>query len=288
MPRSACETATIPFSSGSTGEPKGVELTHANLLSNVDALLEVIALGPGDTLLGVLPLYHSICVLTWQDAIVKGADLAIARELRETPPRNPSRELIPPSPDRRRYLTRGKGAPDLAAGLDESERVPFNSFREWRAVTAHREGLPRPISCSPSAHSCRSCSTGRTVSGRRGASVPAPANTESPIPAEREHWVRTMQRDSPEGAGARGRCYPPPMDWRERISVDPKICHGKACIEGTRVMVSVVLDNLAAGATSAQIVKSYPSIQEEDIRAAIAYAAELARERVIPFLPGAA
>ena len=72
------------------------------------------------------------------------------------------------------------------------------------------------------------------------------------------------------------------MDWRERISVDPQICHGKACIKGTRIMVSIVLDNLAAGVSIEEILKSYPSLSPEDIQAAIAYAAELARERVIP------
>lgn len=71
------------------------------------------------------------------------------------------------------------------------------------------------------------------------------------------------------------------MDWRERIAVDPQVCHGKACIKGTRVMVSVILDNLAAGVTPEQLQKSYPSVSPEDVQAAIAYAAELARERVI-------
>lgn len=71
------------------------------------------------------------------------------------------------------------------------------------------------------------------------------------------------------------------MAWRERISVDPLICHGKACIKGTRIMVSVILDNLAAGVSPEEILQSYPSLNSEDIRAAIAYAAELARERVI-------
>jgi uncharacterized protein (DUF433 family) len=71
------------------------------------------------------------------------------------------------------------------------------------------------------------------------------------------------------------------MDWRERISVDPLVCHGKACIKGTRIMVSVILDNLAAGVSPEEILKSYPSLSPEDIQAAIAYAAELARERVI-------
>ena len=74
----------------------------------------------------------------------------------------------------------------------------------------------------------------------------------------------------------------PSMNWIERISVDPNICHGKACILGTRVMVSVVLDNLAAGLSPAEIVRSYPSLQPDDVAAAMAYAAELARERVVP------
>jgi len=67
-------------------------------------------------------------------------------------------------------------------------------------------------------------------------------------------------------------------DWQERISINPAVCHGKACIRGTRVMVSVILDNLAAGVPCEEIVASYPSIQEPDIQAALAYAAELARE----------
>jgi len=72
------------------------------------------------------------------------------------------------------------------------------------------------------------------------------------------------------------------MDWRARISTDPNICHGKACVAGTRIMVSAVLDNLAAGANAAEILRLYPSLHAEDVTAAIAYAAELARERVVP------
>jgi uncharacterized protein (DUF433 family) len=71
------------------------------------------------------------------------------------------------------------------------------------------------------------------------------------------------------------------MDWHDYITVDPLICHGKACIQGTRVMVSVVLDNLAAGLDREEILRSYPSLTREAIQAAIAYAADLARERVI-------
>ena len=71
------------------------------------------------------------------------------------------------------------------------------------------------------------------------------------------------------------------MRWRERIIVDPLVCHGKACIKGTRIMVSVILDNLAEGVTEAEILKSYPPLRPEDIKAAIAYAAELSRERLV-------
>lgn len=62
------------------------------------------------------------------------------------------------------------------------------------------------------------------------------------------------------------------MNWSERIIVEPTVCHGKACIRGTRIMVSVVLDNMAAGLGPADIVRSYPSLQLEDVTAAVAYA----------------
>ena len=71
------------------------------------------------------------------------------------------------------------------------------------------------------------------------------------------------------------------MNWREYITVDPQVCHGKACIKGTRVLVSVVLDNLAAGLTVEEVTQSYPSITAEAVRAALAYAADLAGERVL-------
>jgi uncharacterized protein (DUF433 family) len=72
------------------------------------------------------------------------------------------------------------------------------------------------------------------------------------------------------------------MNWQEHITVDPNVCHGKPCIKGTRVMVSVILDNLAAGLTLEDLIKSYPSVSREAVQAAIAYAADLARERVVP------
>ncbi len=61
------------------------------------------------------------------------------------------------------------------------------------------------------------------------------------------------------------------MSWWNYIAVDPTICHGKACIKGTRIMVSVVLDNLAAGLTADEILQSYPSLTYEAVQAAINY-----------------
>jgi uncharacterized protein (DUF433 family) len=77
------------------------------------------------------------------------------------------------------------------------------------------------------------------------------------------------------------------MNLLEQISVDPLICHGKACIKGTRVMVSIILDNLAAGVSSGEILKSYPTLNPDDIKAALAYGAELAKERFISIGVGA-
>ena len=70
-------------------------------------------------------------------------------------------------------------------------------------------------------------------------------------------------------------------DWRERISIDPNICHGKPCIKGTRIWVSLIVDNLASGSTEEEIIEAYPLLTKEDIKAALAYAAEMARERYV-------
>ena len=69
------------------------------------------------------------------------------------------------------------------------------------------------------------------------------------------------------------------------ITTDPAICHGQPTIAGTRVMVSVVLDALAAGMTTKEILAEYPSLTEEGIRAAAAYGAALAREELVPLPP---
>jgi len=62
------------------------------------------------------------------------------------------------------------------------------------------------------------------------------------------------------------------MYWQNYITVEPTICHGKACIKGSRIMVSVVLDNLAVGLSPDEILKSYPSLTLEAIQATVAYA----------------
>lgn len=71
------------------------------------------------------------------------------------------------------------------------------------------------------------------------------------------------------------------MNWQTFITVDPTVCHGKACIKGTRIMVSIILDNLAANLSPDEILHSYPSLTRESIQAAVAYAADLARERLV-------
>lgn len=69
----------------------------------------------------------------------------------------------------------------------------------------------------------------------------------------------------------------------DRICSDPNVSHGKACIRGTRIMVSVILDNIAQGVSFSEIIASYPPLTMEDIQAALSYAAELAREQIVPF-----
>jgi tRNA(fMet)-specific endonuclease VapC len=78
----------------------------------------------------------------------------------------------------------------------------------------------------------------------------------------------------------------PTIDWRDFIVSDPTICHGQACIKGTRIPVAVILDNLAAGVSEAELLQSYPTLTPEAIRAALAYAAELAREQLLPLAHG--
>jgi uncharacterized protein (DUF433 family) len=75
------------------------------------------------------------------------------------------------------------------------------------------------------------------------------------------------------------------MDWRERIVIDPAILVGKPVIKGTRISVELILEWLAAGWSEAEILKSYPHLVSEDIKACLGYASELvSTERVYPLL----
>ncbi len=68
----------------------------------------------------------------------------------------------------------------------------------------------------------------------------------------------------------------------ERISVNSKICHGQACIKGTRIPVHQVIRMLANGDKTADLLEDYPSLKIEDIYACLDYAASLAEERITP------
>ena len=71
------------------------------------------------------------------------------------------------------------------------------------------------------------------------------------------------------------------MDWTPHLSSDPAILHGQLCLHGTRIPVSLVLDHLAAGYDLDGIIAEYPSLTREAILAVVAYAADLARERIL-------
>ena len=64
------------------------------------------------------------------------------------------------------------------------------------------------------------------------------------------------------------------LNWRDYLARDPKVCGGRLCASGTRVMVTVILDSLAEGASHEEILRSYPSLRAEHIDAALAYAAD--------------
>ncbi len=72
----------------------------------------------------------------------------------------------------------------------------------------------------------------------------------------------------------------------DRISIDPEICGGKPCIRGTRIWVLLVLDLLADGMAEADVLAEYSQLAHEDILAAIAYGAEMSRERIVPIRLG--
>jgi uncharacterized protein (DUF433 family) len=67
----------------------------------------------------------------------------------------------------------------------------------------------------------------------------------------------------------------------KRIMIDPNVCFGRPCIRGHRIWVSLILDFLADGATVGEILAEYPQLEEADVKACIAYGAEMARERFV-------
>ena len=75
------------------------------------------------------------------------------------------------------------------------------------------------------------------------------------------------------------------IEWREHLVRNPAICHGALCAEGTRVLVTVILDNLAEDAGRDEMLHSYPTLLPVHIDAALAYAAELAHEESLLPLP---
>ena len=69
---------------------------------------------------------------------------------------------------------------------------------------------------------------------------------------------------------------------KERITIDPNICHGKPIIQNTRVLVSNILADLADGLTYDEIIANYPNIKKEDIKAALLFSSKLAQFDTIP------
>lgn len=70
------------------------------------------------------------------------------------------------------------------------------------------------------------------------------------------------------------------MNWREHIRIDPAVCEGQACIKGTHIMASTLLDLLASGTSAEEILRRYPSVKLEDLQAVMAYTADLVREQI--------
>jgi len=72
------------------------------------------------------------------------------------------------------------------------------------------------------------------------------------------------------------------LDWKERISINPNVCHGKPCIKGTRIMVWIIVGCLANDDTIEDVLEAYPSLSRDDVLASLAYAAEMTREKIVP------
>ncbi len=78
----------------------------------------------------------------------------------------------------------------------------------------------------------------------------------------------------------------PDFELMQRIQMNPEIAHGKPCIRNTRLSVTHILDLLSSGMTNTEIISDYPELQEEDIRACLAFASILAdRKAIYPYTP---
>ncbi len=84
----------------------------------------------------------------------------------------------------------------------------------------------------------------------------------------------------PWGAGVPSRMRR--EDLAKHISIDPKVCFGRPVIRGTRIWVTLIVDNLAEGVSEEELLRAYPQLTRDDIRAALGFAAEMTRERVLP------
>jgi len=73
--------------------------------------------------------------------------------------------------------------------------------------------------------------------------------------------------------------------WQDRIAIDPEIHHGDPCIKGTRIPVAMVVGSLADGMTFDDIRRDYSQLTDDDLYAALAYAAEVMRQEIIYPLP---
>ena len=133
--------------------------------------------------------------------------------------------------------------------------------------TAARPGLSRPIG------------------------VPRPRDCIRRRPPRQRHDGAAavyLSRASPVGnAGARALVQPMTEQdpLFERLSSDPDVCGGQVCVRGTRIPVALILDALAGGDTVEDLLRGYPTLAREDVAAALAYGALLARKQILPLIP---
>ncbi len=74
----------------------------------------------------------------------------------------------------------------------------------------------------------------------------------------------------------------PRIQWKNYVTIDPEIHHGEPCIKGTRVPVAVIVGSMADGMTIDEVIKEYPQLGQEAVRAALSYAADVVRQDLLP------